>query len=101
MGTNVMDTSSLMSEGFTLMLFGMGFVFIFLTVLVIATNFMSKIITRYERNVGVIPEEGIPSPTAVIPHHEHSHGSTESPSDDTAVISVISAAVKKFRSRHK
>lgn len=95
-----MDTPSLMSEGFTLMLFGMGFVFIFLTVLVIATSFMSKIITRYERNVGVIPEEGIPSPTAVIPHHEHSHSSTES-SDDTAVISVISAAVKKFRSRHK
>ena len=96
-----MDKSSLMSDGFTLMLFGMSFVFIFLTVLVFATGLMSKLITRYERNVGVIPEEGVPSPTAVIPHHEHPHSTSELPADDTTVISVISAAVKKFRSRHK
>jgi len=94
-----MDTSSLMNDGFTLMLFGMGFVFIFLTVLVIATNIMSKLITRYERNVGVLPEDGVPSPTAVIPHHDH-HDASTGP-DDTTVISVISAAIKKYRSRHK
>lgn len=96
-----MDKSSLMSDGFTLMLFGMGFVFLFLTLLVVATGIMSKLITRYERNVGILPEEGVPSPTAVIPHHEHPHSTSESPADDTTVISVISAAVKKFRSRHK
>ncbi len=96
-----MDKSNLMSDGFTLMLFGMGFVFIFLTLLVFATGIMSKLITRYERNVGVLPEEGVPSPTAVIPHHEHVHPSSESPTEDTTTISVISAAVKKFRSRHK
>ncbi|MBE0439204.1 MAG: OadG family protein [Gammaproteobacteria bacterium] len=90
-----------MSDGFTLMLFGMSFVFIFLTVLVFATGLMSKLISRYERNVGVIPEEGVPSPTAVIPHHEHPHSSSASPADDATVISVISAAVTKFRSRHK
>ncbi|MDT8371743.1 MAG: OadG family transporter subunit [Gammaproteobacteria bacterium] len=96
-----MDTSNLLNDGFTLMLFGMGFVFIFLTMLVIATTIMSTLITRYERNVGILPEEGVPSPTAVIPHHEHPHSTSESRADDTTVISVISAAVKKFRSRHK
>jgi oxaloacetate decarboxylase gamma subunit len=44
-----MAASNLMSEGLNLMLVGMGFVFIFLTLLVFATTIMSKIITRYEK----------------------------------------------------
>lgn len=93
-----MDSTSLLSEGFTLMLFGVGFVFVFLTLLVVATTWMSKIITRYERSVGVLPEDGVPSPTAVIPHVDHAPA-TPPNSQDTAVIPVISAAIKKFRSR--
>jgi oxaloacetate decarboxylase gamma subunit len=92
-----MDSSSLLADGFTLMLFGMGFVFVFLTLLVFATGWMSKIITRYERNVGVLPEDGVPMPTAVIPTPEHKPNTTVA--TDTTVISVISAAIQKYRSR--
>ncbi|SFX31072.1 OadG family protein [Marinospirillum alkaliphilum] len=42
-----MQDSELMMEGFNLMLLGMGFVFVFLTVLVIATTLMSKIILQF------------------------------------------------------
>ncbi len=87
-----------MNEGLTLMLFGMGFVFIFLTLLVFATTIMSRVITRYEDNVGVIPEDGVPSPTAVITHSEHTQDSQVT---DNTHVSIISAAVKKFRSKHK
>lgn len=87
-----------MNDGLTLMLFGMGFVFLFLTLLVGATTLMSRIITKYEKNVGVLPEDGVPSPTAVIPRH----GPLATPhTEDKNLISVITAAVHKYRSRHK
>lgn len=93
-----MESSNLMNEGLTLMVFGMGFVFLFLTLLVGATSLMSRIITKYEKNVGVLPEDGVPSPTAVIPRHD----AVAAPHvEDQTLISVISAAVHKFRSRHK
>lgn len=93
-----MTASNLMTEGFNLMLLGMGFVFIFLTLLVIATAIMSKVITRYEKDVGTLPEEGIPAPTAVISQamSERQHAN-----DDKTIITVLSAAIHKFRSRHK
>ena len=93
-----MTTSNLMTEGINLMLLGMGFVFVFLTVLVIVTTLMSKVITRYEKNVGVLPEEGIPAPTAVISQamRDRQHAN-----DDKNLITVLSTAVHKFRSRHK
>jgi len=93
-----MESSSLMKDGLTLMFFGMGFVFLFLTLLVGATTLMSRIITKYEKNVGVLPKDGVPSPTAVIPRH----GPIATPYiEDKTLISVISAAVHTFRSRHK
>jgi oxaloacetate decarboxylase gamma subunit len=80
------------------MLIGMGFVFVFLTVLVFATSFMSWLIVNYEENVGTLPEEGIASPTAVISPamSEHQHQN-----DDKNLITVLSTAVHKFRSRQK
>jgi len=93
-----MESASLMSEGLTLMFFGMGFVFLFLTLLVGVTSLMSRIITKYEKNVGALPEDGVPSPTAVIPRHgplAHPH------IEDKTLISVLSAAIHKHRSRHK
>ena len=95
-----MESSSLLSEGLNLMLFGMGFVFVFLTLLVIVTSLMSRIITRYEKNVGVLPEGGVYSPTAVIPGEGHPVVEAP-PADDQTIISVLSAAVHKFRSRSK
>ncbi|WP_315981309.1 OadG family transporter subunit [Aliamphritea spongicola] len=37
---------NLMSEGINLMVFGMGFVFVFLTLLVFATNGMSAVLSK-------------------------------------------------------
>lgn len=91
-----MEASSLMEEGINLMLFGMGFVFVFLTLLVIVTSIMSRIITKIEKNVGEMPEDGVPSPATFIPNHEH----VDHPhSDDKTIVAVLSAAVRKYRSR--
>lgn len=97
------EQSNLLNEGLTLMLFGMGFVFVFLTLLVFVTSLMSKLIIKYEKNVGVIPDEGVPSPTAYIPKHGTLINSTPavSANNDGSIVSVISAAVHKFRSRNK
>lgn len=94
-----MESSSLLNEGISLMLFGMGFVFVFLTLLVFATLLMSKLVTIYERNVGVLPEGGVPSPTAVIPHADHTE--TTGKQSDPTLMAVLSAAVNQYRSRHK
>ncbi len=93
-----MEASSLMEEGINLMLFGMGFVFVFLTLLVIVTTLMSRIITKIEKNVGEMPEDGVPSPTTFIPQHgplieQPAH------SDDKTIVAILSAAVRKYRSR--
>ncbi len=96
-----MDTSSLMSDGLNLMLFGMGFVFIFLTLLVIVTSLMSRIIIAYEKSVGALPEDGIPSPTAFIPRHGPLAQPVKPETDNSRLISVLTAAVHKFRSRKK
>lgn len=84
-----MDASTLMSEGLTLMSFGMGFVFIFLTLLVIATRIMSTIIVRYEANLD-FPVEIEAQPV-----------STVSPVKDESLLAILAAAVKEYRSHHK
>ena len=90
-----MEASSLMEDGLNLMLFGMGFVFVFLTLLVVATSLMSWIIIKIEKNVGTIPEDGVPSPTTFIAKHDE-----QAPHcNDNAIIAVLSAAVHKYRSR--
>jgi oxaloacetate decarboxylase gamma subunit len=96
-----MEVSSLVTEGLTLMLYGMGFVFIFLTLLVIATSAMSVLVTKYEKNVGVLPEGGVPSPTAVIPQHAHPATKSHPKHDNTTLLAILSAAVNKHRSHHK
>jgi len=95
-----MDTSNLLNEGFSLMLFGVGFVFVFLTLLVIATSLMSWIITKYEKNVGVLPEDGIPAPTAVVGSNKHEHAHVTH-TQDSSLITVLTAAIHKYRSKNK
>jgi len=96
-----MNTPSLIEEGLNLMLFGMGFVFVFLTLLVLVTSLMSWIIIKVEKNIGVIPDEGVAASTTFIPQH----GPLAAPpadstkTADTTVISVLTAAVHKYRSR--
>ncbi|MCB2426555.1 OadG family transporter subunit [Methylophaga pinxianii] len=93
-----MDESTLMSEGLTLMLTGMGFVFVFLTVLVLVTTLMSWVITRYEKSVGALPAEGIPAPTAVLGQHQSTTNKNVSPSpQDSTLLTVLSSAIHKYR----
>jgi oxaloacetate decarboxylase gamma subunit len=50
----------LMSEGVSLMLLGMGTVFVFLSVLVFAVTLMSKLITAWSKSVTVPEQFGVP-----------------------------------------
>lgn len=64
---------SLLAEGISLMLTGMGTVFVFLTVLVIALGLMSRLLGRE------------PAPAAAGP--------------DAETVAVISAAIERHRRR--
>jgi len=92
-----MDTPTLIEEGVNLMLFGMGFVFVFLTLLVLVTSLMSWIIIKVEKNIGVIPDEGVAAPTSFIP--QHGPLAVQAKTDDKTLISVLTAAVHKYRVR--
>ncbi|MCW8884145.1 MAG: OadG family transporter subunit [Motiliproteus sp.] len=85
-----MDSPSLISEGFTLMLAGMGFVFVFLTLLVYATTAMSKLVNKY------IPEA---QPAAAAP--APSAAPAPLAQDQAQLTAVIAAAIKQYRANHK
>lgn len=92
-----MDANNFVAEGLTLMMIGMGFVFVFLTLLVVATALMSKVITFYEKRVGMLPAEGIPAPTAVLGVSNEPAGAPK----DANLISVLSGAIHRYRAKHK
>ncbi|NIB43029.1 OadG family protein [Pseudomaricurvus alkylphenolicus] len=79
----------IMSQGVDLMLFGMGTVFVFLTVLVIATTIMSSFVQRF------LPEAPAPEPTAA-PAAAAPTGVT-----DPKLLAIIKAAVDQHRAKHK
>lgn len=80
--------NDLMSQAIDLMIAGMGFVFVFLIVLVFATQIMSKLIVRFA------PEPVTPAKT---PRAKPKAPASVDP--DTAA--AIKKAIAKFRSRHK
>ena len=84
------QTASLFQQGIDLMLFGMGFVFVFLTVLVFSTALMSRLVTVYE---------------VKYPQADPATNATTRPAttinNDKQLLAVLSAAVHKFRSRQK
>ncbi len=86
----MLEANNLINEGLNLMMFGMGFVFVFLTLLVFATGLMSRLVTRY------IPE---PAPIArKSPRLAATPAAAAA--DDQQLVAVISAAIKKYRSHH-
>lgn len=74
--------NEMMSSGIEIMLVGMGIVFLFLAMLVVAVNMMSTVIQRFFPQ---IPEE-ITTTASVA---------------DPSVIAAISVAVHQYRSKHK
>ena len=75
--------TELMSSGVELMSAGMGIVFLFLTMLVVAINIMSSLVQRF------FPD----APTQVA--------TIVSSGIDKSVIAAITAAVHQHRSKHK
>lgn len=77
----------LLAEGISLMLFGMGFVIVFLTLLVIATTIMSRLVMRYEP---------VAVPVTPAGRRTAASSATDQP-DDQTLIAVMTAALQKFR----
>lgn len=63
--------NELINEGLTLMLAGMGTVFVFLTVLVIAMTLMSRLVSRFQpsKNAANVGDDEIAAITAAITEH--------------------------------
>ncbi|NVK38733.1 MAG: OadG family protein [Gammaproteobacteria bacterium] len=78
--------SPIVADGLGLMVFGMGMVFVFLTILIFATNIMSLVVNKY------FPEAA-PAPAKV--KKQPSQGV------DPQLLKVLAAAVKEHRSRQK
>lgn len=75
--------AELINSGIQLMLVGMGIVFLFLTMLVLAIHLMSGLVLRYFPDAPVIAR--VKSDAA----------------DTTRTIAAISAAVHQYRTTHK
>jgi oxaloacetate decarboxylase gamma subunit len=78
--------TELMSSGVELMFAGMGIVFLFLTMLVVAINIMSSLVQRF------FPD----APPLVV-----AAATTVSSGIDKSIIAAITAAVHQHRSKHK
>lgn len=81
-----MDAQQLVTEGFVLMGIGMGMVFVFLTLLVLATRLMSGLVARY---VPQAPHPAAPSPEPAA-----------APTAAT-LLAVIGAALHQHRARRR
>ena len=79
---------TLVQQGFDLLLYGMGTVFVFLTLLVIGVSLMSIIISRYFAE----PE---PEPVKA----SFNARATQAPVDGR-VLKVVQAAITQHRSKH-
>ncbi|MFY0989438.1 OadG family protein [Halomonas sp. C05BenzN] len=81
-----MQDIELLQEGLALMGLGMGFVFVFLTVLVITTTLMSMAVRRL-----------VPEPAKAAP----GDGPRPPARADDELMVVISAALHRYRRRHR
>lgn len=80
--------SNLLWDGVNLMVIGMGAVFAFLVLLVVATGVMSSLVARY------FPEPETPSTPSPV-------GQQPARVNDEQLMAVIAAAIQRHRSRHK
>jgi oxaloacetate decarboxylase gamma subunit len=76
---------NILSEGLELMVFGMGFVIVFLTLLVFATTGMSKVVSKYFPEAPAVPKAKKAAPAAPAGNSDE-------------LIAVMTAAVHKYRS---
>ena len=74
----------MLSSGIELMLIGMGMVYAFLAMLILAINVMSRLVRRY-----------FPEMATKFPEQPVTAG------NDKAVVAAITAAVHQYRKKHK
>ena len=74
----------LMRQGFELMLYGIGTVFTFLVLLIVATTLMSYLLRRFST----------PEPVVAAPTNQDSVG-------DKRLVAAITGAIQKYRTRNK
>ncbi len=77
--------NQLLQQGIELMLYGMGTVLTFLVLLILATTIMSSLLQRFGK-----AEPAVKSAAA-----------SKTLGNDDQLIAVISAAIHKYRARHK
>lgn len=77
--------SSMLTQAVELMLYGMGIVFVFLVLLIVAINFMSTLMARFAPEI-VEPAPAKPAPAKVV---------------DEGTIAAITMAIHQYRQRHK
>lgn len=81
--------TTLIDQGVSLMLYGMGTVFVFLTILVFATTLMSKVVNKFS------PEEPAPAqPTAPSTPVSNTASNTQA---SPQVIKAIEKAISQHR----
>ena len=77
--------NELILDGFGLLVLGMGFVFLFLVLLIFATGFMSSLLIKYFPEVAPVVKKSVQS-VAV-----------KNPMQDAQLTAVISAAIHQHR----
>ncbi len=80
--------NNLLNVAVELMLLGMGTVFVFLTVLIMATKLMSSLVMRFNLDDKEEPVLSGPSPQALA-----------NPAQDGRLIKVIEEAIKQHRNQ--
>ncbi len=78
-----MEPATLLSQGITLLTYGMGTVFVFLTLLVFATTLMSKVVSK------LAPATPEPAPASAA--------APASGAVDARTLAVIKAAIQQHR----
>lgn len=78
---------NLITRGFELAIFGMGTVFVFLTLLIVATKVMSTLVLRYEPAASVSSVDTVAQDTPMA--------------DRGRLVAVISAAIAQHRADKK
>jgi sodium pump decarboxylase gamma subunit len=81
---------TLLVDGVLLAVVGMGTVFAFLTIMVCWISFSSKILSRFAH---LLPEQEQPAKKAAP--------ASQKQEDSGALLAVIGAAIKRYRSTHK
>lgn len=80
------EKAELVADGLGLMGFGMGTVFVFLVILIIATTAMSALVTKFMPDAPVAPAKPVAMPGQGV---------------DPQLLKVLAAAVKEHRANQK